>query len=354
MIYQNKEFKLDYPDFGVELLDEEDGFIAEGQHLFRSKRFFLINGLGYFNADRKSIEQMGPVPPYIIEKDIYHTNFYSYAYLHSPKNLTWILGGSGDLLEGAIVDKNPFNPKFGILWNPYPATTLRASIFRTLQRTLLSSQTLEPTQVAGFNQFFHDAEGTESLRYGVAVDQKFSKNLYGGLELSRRNMEVPFEYSPPPDYTLEIHEADWKTKLLRTYLYWAPKNWMALSADYQYETFEKNSDPVGGGSFTRLETHRLPLGVSFFHPAGFIARMKTTYVFQNGQFTDLFSNIVPGDDHFWVVDAGIGYRLPRRTGMVTLEAKNFFDKKFTFEDTDPANPDYFPERTIIMKFTLSF
>ena len=58
-------------------------------------------------------------------------------------------------------------------WNVLPKTTLRAAAFRTFKRTLLTDQTLEPTQVAGFNQFYDDQESTDAWVYGAAVDQKF-------------------------------------------------------------------------------------------------------------------------------------------------------------------------------------
>ena len=85
---------------------------------------------------------------------------------------------------------NQFNPKFGLVWNPFPSTTVRAAVFRVLKRTLITDQTLEPTQVAGFNQFFDDINATKSWRYGVAIDQKFSLNVYGGVEFSKRDLTV--------------------------------------------------------------------------------------------------------------------------------------------------------------------
>jgi tetratricopeptide (TPR) repeat protein len=347
LIYQNKEAEIVIPEFWFEISEEEDGFMGEVQHLFRSERFNTINGVGYFSADRKTI-----IPPEITETDIYHTNLYTYAYFNHPKQFSWIIGGSGDLLEGAILNKDQFNPKFGIIWNPYPSTTLRAAGFRTLQRTLISSQTLEPTQVAGFNQFFNDGEGVDAWRYGVAADQKFSGNLYGGAELSRRDMKVPFE-----DITMvppEVRKVDWREKLFRTYLCWTPKNWLALSAEYLYEKLERTLEFSGDAYFTEINTHRLPLGISLFHPAGFSFRFKTTYVYQDGQFVDFFKTVVPGDDRFWVVDAGINYRLPKRSGLITLEIKNLLDKTFNFEDTDPANQKCSPERLIVAKITVSF
>ncbi|WP_300463733.1 FecR domain-containing protein [Desulfobacula sp.] len=349
LIYQNKEEEMVIPEFWVDISEEEDGFMGEIQHLFRSERFNIINGVGYFSADRKTI-----TPPEITETDIYHTNFYTYSYLNYPDRFTWIIGGSGDLLEGAIVDNDQFNPKFGIIWNPSPATTFRAAGFRTLQRTLISSQTLEPTQVAGFNQFFNDGEGTEAWRYGMAADQKFYRDLYGGAELSRRDMTVPFNYYAPFAVTPEVRKVDWKEKLLRTYLYWTPKKWLALSAEYLYEKLERKLEFSGDAYFTEIKSHRLPLGISFFHPAGFSFWLKTTYVYQDGQFLDFFNTIVPGDDQFWIVDAGISYRLPKRSGLITLEVKNLLDKTFNFEDTDPSNQKYSPDRLIVAKITVSF
>ena len=76
-------------------------------------------------------------------------------------------------------------------WNPLPSTTFAVRLFRVLKRKLITDQTLEPTQVAGFNQFFDDINGTEAWRYGVAIDQKFTKEIFGGIEYSGRNLKIP-------------------------------------------------------------------------------------------------------------------------------------------------------------------
>ena len=60
---------------------------------------------------------------------------------------------------------------------------MRAAAFRVLKRTLITDQTLEPTQVAGFNQFFDDLNGTEAWRYGGAIDQKFTDTIFGGVRV---------------------------------------------------------------------------------------------------------------------------------------------------------------------------
>ncbi len=209
--------------------------------------------------------------------------------------------------------------------------------------------------MAGFNQFFDDAEGSHAWRYGFGIDQKLSaaveRPLFVGAEFSRRDLEVPgFIPFPVPTTITE----DFEEKLGRAYLNWAPHAWCVLSAEYQSERFTRDLSFVGPEAFTELRTQRLMLGSGFFHPSGFKASLKATYVDQEGEFGDGFGNITPGDDAFWVVDGSVSYRLPRRFGLITLVAKNIFGKEFGFQDTDPGDPRIFPDRLILLRFSVFF
>jgi hypothetical protein len=233
---------------------------------------------------------------------------------------------------------------------------LRAAIFRVFKRTLITNQTLEPTQVAGFNQFFDDVDATKSWRYGAAIDQKLFKNLYGGIEYSRRKLDVPYLFSPDP-FTTEILEADWKEQLVRAYFYWTPHPWFGLSAEYQFERFDREREFVAG--IRNVKTHRVPLGINFYHPSGFSAQLKATYINQEGKFQPNWPWVTPdtfisGDDQFCIVDASISYRLPKRYGLITVGAKNLFNKSFKFQDTDPVSPSIQPKPLVFGKFTLAF
>ena len=66
------------------------------------------------------------------------------------------------------------------------------------------------------------------------------------------------------------------------------------------------------------------------------------------------SGFEPDGDDFWVLDGSIGYRLPKRYGLITVEAKNLLNETFRFQDIDPANPRIAPERFIFGRITLSF
>jgi opacity protein-like surface antigen len=266
-----------------------------------------------------------------------------------PSNVVLTIGASGDFFNSDTYDKNQFNPKFGITWNPAPNTTLRAAVVRALKRTLITNQTLEPTQVAGFNQFYDDKPGTDSWHYGIGVDQKFSQNVYGGAEYSIRKLDVPFV-----DVTTnEVQIKDWDERLGRAYIYYIPHKWVALKAEYIYEQFKQSADLNIG--IEKVDTNRFPLGINFFHPSGLGATAGATYYKQKGDYFRIGGvTSESGEDQFWVVDAGISYRLPQRYGFVSLFAKNLFDKSFQFFDTNDVNPSIQPVRTFYAKINLSF
>jgi tetratricopeptide (TPR) repeat protein len=345
-----------------------DAFSGEVQHQFRSRYFNLTSGLGYFKINGAVTTTLGfdfPPPPFgpgpqaipVAKTNIglHHVNGYAYGYINAIRNLTITLGYSFDLLGGdsGFVpggNKNQYNPKFGITWNPLPDTTLRAAAFRVLKRTLITDQTLEPTQVAGFNQFFDDVNATSAWNYGVAVDQKFTKNLFGGTEFSFRDLNIP--QILVGNRTIELSGKEY---LARTYLFWTPHPWWALRGQYIFERF--TNDQVINQPF-QLNTYRLPLGVSFFHPSGFGAALTTTYWYQNGEFQRVAKGVngarQSGQDDFWTVDAAINYRLPKRYGFITVGVTNLFNQSFKFFNTDINNPYIQPSRTVFGKITLAF
>ncbi len=355
LISQRADFRTSesFPPLGDVLFDEEvDGYIAELQHLFRAERFNIISGLGYFEGD---VEEFSNVFGTVEQEtsDINHTNGYVYSKIEYPRNVTWTVGLSADSFEEVLIDSDELNPKFGATWNLRPETTIRLAAFQVLRRTLVAQQTIEPTQVAGFNQFFDDDNGTKSKRYGIAIDQQFSEKLYTGIELSKRELTIPNDIFLTPRQLIEF---DWEERADRAYLYWTVHPRMAVTSEIQRERFDR-PQPDGLGPFfgvRRLTTYRVPLGVNFYHPSGFIARFRAVYLDQEGTFVDTFGATVEGDEDFWVADLDIGYRLPKRRGLITIGARNLFDKKFRFEDVDPGNPSLQPERYVFARATLAF
>jgi tetratricopeptide (TPR) repeat protein len=336
----------------------QDAFGFEFQHLYRATRFNLTSGIGYFDIDEKVRITIGiPMFPLFFDRriglDIRHLNAYSYANFNLLKDVTLTFGGSFDYVDGeraAVQDGQvtQFNPKLGILWSPLTGTAVRAGVTRVVKRTLITDQTLEPTQVAGFNQFFDDLNITRSWRYGMAIDQRFTKDIFSGLEFSRRDLKSPLinsTVSPPTNQTFDGNEY-----FSRAYLFWTPHPWFALRTEYMFERFNNDSRL---GQPTRINTHRVPLGLNFFHPSGLGASLLATYYDQAGKFVR--SNICcdSGKDTFWTFDAAINYRLPNRYGFITAGASNLFDKQFRYFEVDRDNPHIQPDRMLFIKLTLA-
>lgn len=345
-----------------QIRNKEKAYGSEIQHLFKSKYLNLVSGIGYFDIDsrdRLNLELLIPMDPpllipidEVLDYDTRHVNLYIYSHINLPKSVTLTLGGSADFFkEEDDDDQNQFNPKLGITWNPVPDTTLRAAAFRVLKRTLITDQTLEPTQVAGFNQFYDDLNATDSWRYGIAVDQKFTQSLYGGAEYSLRDLEVPFISME----TFEKKKVDWEERLGRFYLYWTPHDWVGLSAEYMHEKFKRAEEFTLGTK--NIDTHSVGLGSNFYHPSGLSAMLKASYYDQDIDFErqdaprGFFES---GRDRFWLFDAEVNYRLPRRHGFIAVGAKNIFDKSFKFRGTDLASPTIQPKRMVYGKLTLAF
>ena len=105
-----------------------------------------------------------------------------------------------------------------------------------------------------------------------------------------------------------------------------------------------------------LRMINVPLAARYFDPSGFFAEVRGTFVHQD---PDRQSDILEGDDTFVLLDATTGYRLPRRAGIISVEARNLLDKGFQFQvesfrASKIRNPRFIPDRMILARLTLNF
>ena len=358
--YQNTDRQLlDIPSsFGV--TGEDEAYGGELQLLTQSKYINMVIGGGFFDINAKNTVSFFGCCSFDEDLDTTHTNIHLYSYIKPLKNLTLTIGGSVDLLNAddpLSKDQNQLNPKLGIVWEPIQGTTLRGAWFRVLTRTLVTNQTVEPTQVAGFNQFFDELNGTDYWLRGGAIDQKFTKNIFGGVQYSRKDLDVPIVCFPPTCFPPQLAIVPWKEEQLRAYLLWTPHEWVSLTAEWLWERLDR--DRLLNLSVRTVETNYIPLGINFFHPGGLSISLKETYVDQQGVFEDFSLGFppavfVPGKDEFWLTDLSIKYRFPRRYGFLTIGATNLFDQNFLHFDPDLNNPRIQPVRTLFASVTLAF
>ncbi len=363
----------DSPAFGrkfgkTEISDRRNGYYGELQHLFHHEHLRSIIGIGYIDFHKTTLKNRYLVSVDTGERDllsqaesrnpITHLNSYIYEYLTAVPNLTAILGVSYDLSNENTV-RDQFNPKLGIIWTPMATTTIRLAGFRVFKRPLIANRTLEPTQVAGFNQFFDDIDGAESWRYGMGIDQYFHPKVFGGVEFSWRDVNKSIGTAN------SSREESRDETFHRAYLYWTPHQTLAVGAQFRFNDTNTEGFVPGNGDSTnaqRIKTYSLPLTANYFASTGFFAKLGATYVDQKtkfvndnkeGRLLDTFK------DAFWVVDASVGYRFPKRYGQISFEITNLFDEDFQFQsegiDTQTSrSPLYQPDRMFLAHINFSF
>jgi tetratricopeptide (TPR) repeat protein len=336
---------------GFEVLTDEDADVAEVRYLLQRQRMNVTAGAGHYRGDRLETRTFGPfqLPPEPFTTG--HANAYLYVDVNAVQRVTFSAGVGVDRFDDGVFERRPVNPKAGLTWVVNARTTLRAAAFRTFQRTLISSQTVEPTQIAGFNQFFDDAIAADAWRYSVAVDRRLGAALHAGVELTFRTLTTPtidFLTGDPADI-------DSDERVARGYLYAAPVRWLAAAIDYGVEHFRGDAAGNNPRSVARSTTHRLGGEGRLFARWGGFARVRGTFVDGSGDFRDdVLGVVVAGADRFFTLDASVGYRLPRQRGVVAVEARNLADSAFDFQDTRPEEPTLLPRQVVTVRLTVAF
>jgi tetratricopeptide (TPR) repeat protein len=324
---------------------EANTWVAEIQRLDRIGPIQLVSGAGYVNKDEDF-----PIESETI--DTYDANVYVYGQWRSGDDRLGVtFGAAYDRFKqefSAFTETNErsqLSPKLGITWTPVDGTTFRAAGFVSVRRPFISSQTLEPTQVSGFNQFYTgleqfygDPEGTISRRAGAAIDHEFSDTLFAGVEGAVRRLEVPLAF-------LES-DNNWREKSARAYVHKVLDGsagpgglTAAISLTGEYENLSRTDRYTGAEGILDVDTYRVPLSIAVFGPAGVSVRLVTSYVRQDGDFlVDTGLPVYPRDDHAFITDVLLQLRLPLRMGLVSIGVRNITDEEIELVDTDPLNP----------------
>ncbi len=345
------------PLFGATTHDK--GYQLETQYIQELERLNVLVGLGYTNIDSTLASTFGGVPVFTLTPKIEHLHGYVYSNIKIPDQVTWTVGVSADDYSEDSLDVSKVNPKFGVQWQATEDLLLRAALFRTVKPALVSDRTIEPTQIAGFNQLFDDGNADQAWRYGVGADWRLTNQVSAGAEATWRDLTVPIQG------LAGIVFEDQKEQTHRGYLYWTPAESLAFSAQLVYDRFEAER-----GFATRfgtvpedLETISIPLALRYFHESGFFAGAGVTFVDQRVERSPaaIAAGLTEGHDDFFVVDAAVGYRFPERRGMASLSVNNLLDQKFLYQDDsfrefrdEPATGPYIPALQVVGRLTLSF
>jgi outer membrane receptor protein involved in Fe transport len=344
--------------------EHADADTGEGGAYLTGGRFNVVAGGSVFSGSdqlRPILSGRTALPITTAQADDHSVWLYSNLTVVPALRLT--LGGNFDQ-QRAVVDRSQFSPKLGASWDILSGTTLRAAWFTNLKRPLIGDpsfrggQTIEPTQIAGFDQFFDDLLGTKARRWGVGIDRKFSNpfftsdTLLMGAEWSQRQLVVPISSTAPTGMTT-ISEPGWKERYGRAYLGWLLGERLALDAAVDYEAIDRTLLAANLDGFTNIQLVQAPLTLRYFDPNGILGLVRATVVREQGQFFNVTTgNVAPGRGTFATMDIGIGWRYPGRPLIATFEAQNLLDSHFHYQDTDPLNPRIFPRRTFLGRITI--
>ncbi|MCB1724190.1 MAG: FecR domain-containing protein [Gammaproteobacteria bacterium] len=338
----------------------------EGAFIYQGMGFNLVAGAAHTEVDRSDrlmTNLDNPLVPFLIpvvnttvHQDIEDNRGYVYGNIDTDGGFTWTLGLSRQHFDGDSYDFTTTNPKFGVQWAAAKSIRIRAAAFKVVKPALASNRTLEPTQVAGFNQFFDDVDGTRSTRYGAGIDWQAMENATFGAEVSRRELKsVTFDGGGNPVFD---DRDEWTH---RAYAYWTPNDRWAVTGEVVYDRFV--NDPaslVANIVPEKVRTVSVPLKVAYFHPEGYFGGLGVTHVEQDVSRTA--ASVLPqGDSSFTVVDLTAGYRLPQRMGVFSVSVHNLLDQDFKYQDDsyrefgdEPSVAPYVPERMVMGRLMLSF
>jgi outer membrane receptor protein involved in Fe transport len=326
----------------------EKGPQGEAQYLFRGGGWDAILGGGYYDIDRDEVI-LRPSGTSRLDSPRQQVSGYAYTTFALPQSVRWTLGLGYDDFEQAPLEVNEWTPKAGLVWEIADWLYLRAAAIKTVKRALIVDQTIEPTQIAGFNQFYDDLNGTVAKLYGVALDSRITEKLYGGLEVTHRILDHP---------SGEMFE-DRRETTYRGYLYRTIGLRWALTLEALFDRFD--SEPGNNPNVPlRLDTIYVPISLRYFDPSGMFVAGRASFVNQDVEIGSQ-SSLPDGSDNEGLLDAAIGFRLPNRLGILSIEVNNILDTKVKFQDENfrssresARNTRFFPDRTILARATLSF
>ncbi len=353
---------------GNELFDDK-ARLSEVQYQRLFSRLSLVAGGGYSEVDTIDASVLDftasagtPCAPDLEPCDtrqrflVRQWNSYLYAQVAPSPPVSLTLGVSREAYEDDSQAIEKWNPKIGVRIALSPDVTFRAAGLRTLKRALITHQTIEPTQIAGFNQFYDDAVGSLNKLFASALDFRVSDHVSAGAEIRRQDSSI-FTGTAGPALS-QIPTQHLRTESVQFDANWRASQGIAFSIGAGAERFTWDTTISQSTFPTYLRTLKLPMGLRLFLNDSLYGEAIATSVWQKVE--RLAAAPVPvGKDQFVLLDLSVGYRLPRRLGVISLEIKNALDAEFSYQDdnfrsTELRLSPYLPVRRVFLKTSLVF
>jgi hypothetical protein len=363
----------------------------ELQHIYQSESQGLIAGARYQNESMQTLNTMvamsGLPQPYLPSETSHFDRLSGYAYYqlklrdslrltggltydweHYPLNI-----GSPPLVNQET-DKGRLSPKIGIDWTLPEGTRVRADFTRSMGGLINDSSTsIEPTEIAGFNQAFRSlipqstGFGTPPAlvfqTYGLGIDHKFPTGTYIDGEaqvLTSQGNQLIGGYSAAPGaLTLaDLSQSQYfqEKDVFASISQLIGKD-VSVGGRYTLTAVDVTADDWMGVTYPQHENSTLnefSLFGNCFLPCGFFSSFQANWWIQHN--ADTYYNAAgaalqePGAQ-FWQCNLYAGYRFPRRHIEMAIGLVNMFNQGY---NVDPVT--YFLEqsRTRTLMASLKF
>jgi len=362
-----------FPEFQIALNQEADEEIdilrGNAQIIHKTAAYSLVSGVEYLYTDGVGEEKslitedsslfFDGIPASRDSAAAYNTNTHSlYTYFNQnlSSSLSFTFGLNYRDIElpafdtvapfiGGRRSKSKLSPKLGFTYTPTDALTIRGAYFQTLGTSSVNDiGSIEPVLVGSFIQLLGDLPGVETETFGIGIDYKDPKHFYTGIEYAYRDIDrdgidiltefvtdattLQDTFSLTP--TLQTEQE--REHLVRAYFYTIFSEHFTGIAEYRREYLEALDISEEN------DTNRVRLGARFFSSSRWFALTDVDWYRQDLNGVLGFND---GNEDFWILNAGVGYRLPHRKGQLRLQLVNVLDEEAPFASrsrfTDPPS-----------------
>ena len=308
-------------------------------------------------------------PPQAFASNAQRATGYGYAHWQASSSLQLMGGLSYDWLvlpenfrfaplSGTERNTSQLSPKAGLLWTPWTNATVRAAYTRSLGGASIDqSFTLEPTQVAGFNQAWRSIipesvaganAGEKFETWGLSLEQKLSTQTYIALGGEVLKSEVDrtvgvFDFYPPQSLTPPYifgsgtsERLDYEERSFSVSVHQLLGRECSLTAEYRLshaelaDSFTEIPQSAPTTSSFRPERdlsallQQLRLAFRYQHPSGVFAQFGSRWMAQSNHG---YTPEIQGDD-FWQFDAVAGHRffhrrIEAKVGVLNLTGQHY-------------------------------
>lgn len=310
--------------FTTDLDLPNEGYAYEARYFGRFGRTKATVGAGLSRVDAEEIDrsQFAPGPcgsgqPTTSAEIVKYQGAFGYLTSEVLDGVEATLGISFGDYEQSGFSRSGMYPKVALRTELSENFEFRAAYAEMIQRPLVLGQTVEPTTIAGFNQFFDDFGGAAAKLAAVGIDGRPRPDLWIGVSAMRRWIGSPVETG-----TISIQET--RETTIAGYVNATLSDRWAVALDVQHERFE-----LGDGLLSDLpdqvNTTAVPVSFRWFDGSGLYASLDAAYVHQS--VTD-----PKRKDDGVLVGGSIGLRLANGRGVIALEGRNLLDEQLEVRD----------------------